>query len=131
MRCNLSIESSTNYASINKMDQKDRVKQYGKLANGLLRKDIMRDCYLVSGFSKYVNLYLNITNDNSIPVKVKVWVSESYIPSQEDLLESSIYIKPGQTYVRGPITLSVKERIHMQATEDDVVYRIMGYDERG
>lgn len=121
----------TGHAVIVKHDQKDKKNQYGKLATGVLNKDVMRDCYIVSSFSKYVNIYLNITNDGVAPARVKVWVSDKHIPDQEDLLESSILIKPGQTYLRGPITMSSKERVQMQSTEDDVVFRVMGYDERG
>lgn len=117
-------------SAIVKTDSVDYTKKYGKLGNGILAANETKEVYRTSVHTEYTNLYLNITNDSDDIAVIRIWVSDLHVPSLEDLLEAAVTIKPKQTYARGPITMSKNEKMHMLSDTDNVVYRLMGYDER-
>lgn len=111
----------------NSSDYKDR--------NGLLGKAILIEneivkIYTVSDKSKYVTANINIVNNTTNEVEVKLWVSEDEIPTEVDLIESKIVLEPDAVYVRNYLILDKLESIFAQSTSDHVIIRIDGYDDR-
>lgn len=111
----------------NSSDYKDR--------NGLLGKAILIEneivkIYTVSDKSKYVTANINIVNNTTSSVEVKLWVSEDDIPTEVDLIESKIVLEPDAVYIRNYLILDKLESIFAQSTSDHVIIRIDGYDDR-
>ena len=104
--------------------------RYGRLAKGVLPANEDHMALLISKYSEYANVYINISNTSTVTGIVNFWISDKSEPSIEDVVEAEIVIDAKQTYVRGPMTLSKLERIFFRTTTEGLVYRIYGYDER-
>lgn len=112
---------------INQNDHKDR---YGLLAKGVLPANEYHMALLISKYSEYANLYINLSNTSTIAGLVNFWISDKSEPTIEDTVEPEIVIDAKQVFVRGPMTVSSLERIFFRTTTEGIVYRIYGYDER-
>lgn len=117
-------------AVISVVDHKNYKDRFGLLGKGLLTAGDTKECYRVGKFTNYVNVYINITNDSNNTIDVRMWVSHDTEPKLEDLVEASIVIESGLTYVRGPIVLSQGERIFLLTSGDQCIYRLYGADMR-
>lgn len=111
----------------NSSDYKDR--------NGLLGKAILLENQLIKVFtvsdkSKFVTANVNIVNNTTNEVEVKLWISEDNIPTEVDLIESKIVLEADAVYVRNYLILDKLESIFAQSTSDHVIIRIDGYDDR-
>jgi hypothetical protein len=111
----------------NQHDHKDR---YGLLSKGVLPANENHLAYLVSRYTEYANMYLNITNTSSLTAVVNFWLSDKTEPALEDMVEAEIVINAKETFVRGPLTASMLERVFLRTETEGLVYRIYGYDER-
>ena len=120
-------KSSNTIKILNQNDYKDR---YGLLAKGVIPANEHHLALLISKYTEYANIYVNITNTSTVTGVVNFWISDKPEPTIEDLVEVQIVIDAQQTFVRGPMTVSKLERIFFKTATEGLVYRIYGYDER-
>lgn len=111
----------------NSSDYKDKNGLLGKAV--LVQNEIVK-IYTVSDKSKFVTANINIVNNTSNTVEVKLWISEESTPDEIDLIESKIVLEADAVYIRNYLILDKLESVFAESNSDHVIIRIDGYDDR-
>jgi hypothetical protein len=100
----------------------------GLLGKEILANNVMKSIFKARKNSKYTNLNLNIVNIDSTDVNVRLWITTNKLPSDIDIIESNIVLKPDAVYFRSNIILGPSEILYAISGNGHCVIRAEGYE---
>ena len=104
--------------------------KFGLISKKILPQGEIHELCYVSDKTKIVECSINICNIGSFTANVRLWLSFESQPSDVDIFEPLIVIKPNEVFIRQTIWLSAGEKVFLQSDQPDVIVRLDGYDER-
>lgn len=104
--------------------------KYGLIAKAVLTPSEIFKLHQVSEKTKIVECAINICNLGAADAHVRLWFSHDNHPSDVDVVEPYIKIKPNEVFIRQTFWISQNEIVYIMSDQPNVVVRLDGYDQR-
>ena len=102
----------------------------GRLGKRILKAGLPLKVYTVPETAGYGCLSVNIANFGNTDAVIVLWISDAEQPSNIDIIEPAIVLKPGAVYLLYGVMISFGEKVFAAADTDSVVIRVDGTEDR-